>query len=132
VPLQSEVDCISDYIALQQLRLSKKVNIDFSVHGDTTAKQITPLVLIPFVENVFKYGISSHEESKILIRIHAEEKEIRFFCQNKIFPRHNKVERTGIGIENTEKRLELVYDGQQTLNVSRDNGLFTVQLAINL
>src|SRR5437773_3176321 len=61
VPLQMEIDCINDYIELQRLRLSKKAEINFAVSGNTEDKQIAPLILMTFVENVFKYGISTHE-----------------------------------------------------------------------
>src|SRR6201999_506982 len=61
VPLQSEVDCINDYIELQKLRLGTKTQVDFKITGDIESKQIAPLILMTFIENVFKYGISKHE-----------------------------------------------------------------------
>ena len=131
VSLQDEVAYISDYIDLQRLRLNNKVQLDFSVTGNTENKQIAPLILMTFVENVFKYGISSHEPSVIIIRIMAEENAIVFFCQNKIFGTQNKFESTGIGISNTRKRLEHFYPGRHSITINTENGLFTVQLTIN-
>lgn len=132
VPLQKEVEYIRDYIDLQRLRLSNKVQLDFSVLGNTDGKMIAPLILMTFVENVFKYGISNHEPSLIKIRITAEENEIVFFCQNKISATPNMAESTGIGISNTKKRIEHLYPGKHLLSINSDNGLYTVQLALQL
>lgn len=130
VPLQSELDCISDYIDLQRLRLSKKVQVDFTFTGSTEGKRIPPLVLMTFIENVFKYGISSHEQSVITIKLFAEEKNITFFCQNKLFATERKVERTGIGLMNTKQRLDHLYPNRHLLNISSGNGLYTVELTL--
>ena len=130
VPLQSEIDCISDYIELQRLRLSKKVILDFSTTGDIASKYIAPLILIPFVENVFKFGISNHEPCNITIKIAAVQSGIEFYCQNKIFPLATNLESTGIGINNTRKRIDLVYNGKSKLDISNQNGFFTVELSI--
>jgi hypothetical protein len=132
VGLQSEVDCITDYIDLQRLRLNKKVHIDFLIKGTVEDKKIPPLVLMTFVENVFKYGISNHEEAVITIQLFAEEKNITFFCQNKIFSTLRIAERTGIGIANTRQRLDHLYPNKHLLNITSANGLFTVQLTIQI
>jgi LytS/YehU family sensor histidine kinase len=132
VPLESEVECISNYIDLQRLRLNTKVTVDFSVTGNVEDKKISPLILMTFVENVFKYGISKHEEITITIKLYAEEKTITFFCQNKIFPAVRKIERTGIGIANTRQRLEFLYPNKHLLNITTANNLFTVQLTLQL
>lgn len=130
VSLQSEVDCITDYIDLQKLRLGKKVLLEYSVTGNLENKQIAPLILMSFIENVFKYGISSHQDSVITIRISAEDTHINFFAQNKLFATERKTERTGIGIGNTRKRLEHLYPGKHGLLITRENGLFTVELSL--
>lgn len=132
VPLSREVEYMSDYIDLQRLRLSNKVQLDFSVTGDTMGKQIAPLILMTFVENVFKYGISVHEPSVITIKIKAEENAIHFFSRNKITGTPGKFESTGIGISNTKKRLEHLYPGKYELIINTDNELFTVQLTLQV
>jgi two-component system LytT family sensor kinase len=58
VPLQSEIDCISDYIELQRLRIGNNTRINFEVKGDIDRKKIAPLVMMTFIENVFKYGVT--------------------------------------------------------------------------
>ncbi|TMI77258.1 MAG: hypothetical protein E6H10_19250 [Bacteroidetes bacterium] len=118
VPLQSEVECISDYIELQRLRLNQKTEINFSVNGHLDEKQISPLILITFVENVFKYGVSNHEPSPLIIKISAEERTITLLCQNKLF--------------NTVRKVEREYPNKHLLNITTDNGVYTVLLTLQL
>ena len=130
VSLQSEVDCARDYIALQNLRLSKKVTVDFSVEGDTHGKVIPPLLFMTFIENAFKYGISNHEECDIGIRIRAAEQNVHFYCRNRIFPREEETSREGVGINNARKRLAYLYGEKQLLHINTVNGCFTVDLTV--
>lgn len=130
VPLQSEADCASDYIALQRLRLNKKARLEFFVSGNTENKQIPPLIFMPFIENVFKYGISSHEPSSVTIKISSEESAVHFFCQNQIFNNLHIEQGTGIGITNTKKRLEHHYGNKHILNITDNDGLYTVRLTL--
>jgi hypothetical protein len=130
VSLDNEVECIRDYIDLQKLRLGKKMNVDFSVVGRTEGKKIAPLILMTFVENVFKYGISSHEESAIEIRIAAEEHNIRFYSRNRLFEKTIMHERKGIGIANTRQRLQHLYPNKHFLDIQAENGFYTVHLGL--
>jgi hypothetical protein len=130
VPLQSEVDCIGDYIELQRLRISNNTAINFIVEGNIDSKNIAPLVLMTFVENVFKYGISKHEKSDIDIKIRTSTSDISFFCRNRIFLGRNENQRTGIGIKNTKQRLAHLYPEKHLLNISNENDQYTVQLTL--
>jgi two-component system LytT family sensor kinase len=130
VQLDDEINCISDYIELQRLRLGKNGDIDFLVTGNTAIKKIPPLVMMTFVENVFKYGISKHELFTISINIVATDRSVYFFCQNQIFINKGQNSRTGIGIKNTRQRLEYIYPGRHILNIKEENNLYTVQLTI--
>ncbi|PIQ21896.1 MAG: histidine kinase, partial [Cytophagales bacterium CG18_big_fil_WC_8_21_14_2_50_42_9] len=130
VSLSSEVTCIRDYIDLQKLRLSKNTQIDFSVSGNLEQKSIAPLILMTFIENVFKYGISNRHPAQINIKLKAEENLIQFSCQNQIFETSRNTERTGIGLANTRQRLAHLYPDKHTLNISSENNLFTVTLTL--
>jgi two-component system LytT family sensor kinase len=130
VPLQSEVDCISDYIDLQRLRLNEKVQVDFTCSGDLANASVAPLIFMSFIENIFKHGFSNHEFSPITIRIVSEEKSIVFFSQNKIFTRNQQKERNGVGISNTRQRLEHLYPNKYLLMIDTANSVFTVQLTL--
>lgn len=132
VSLESEVDCIRDYIDLQRLRLGKKVHLDFIVKGGLEHKRIAPLIFMTFIENVFKYGISNHEDSSLVIRIFAEERTITFYSSNPVFTGRNNTERTGIGISNTRRRLEHLYPNRHLLNIVEDEGLYTVELTLQV
>jgi LytS/YehU family sensor histidine kinase len=130
VSLQSEIDCITDFIDLQRLRLNNKSHVDFTITGNPQHKTIAPLILMTFVENVFKYGISNHESSVITIKLFVTETQISFFCRNTIFNSGNG-DRTGIGIANTRKRLEHLYPGKHLLNITSQNGLYIVELTLH-
>ncbi len=132
VPLEMEVQSIRNYIDLQRLRLNEKSQIDFSANGEFANKQIAPLILMTFIENVFKYGISSHEASTITIKLNVEDRQLIFFCQNRVFSNLKTEERPGVGIENTQKRLNFLYPNKHQLNISSENNLFTVHLQLLL
>lgn len=127
VSLQAEVDCIRDFIDLQRLRLTDKVQIELRVSGSLETTRIPPLLLMPFVENAFKHGISSHDPAAISISIGAKGQSIHFHCANRIFTTA-KAERMGIGIPNTVRRLEYLYGKRYALNISDANEMFIVDL----
>lgn len=130
VPLQDEINCINDYIELQRLRIGEKTAIDLYISGDIENKQIAPLILMTFIENVFKYGISKHTRSAIVIKIIGNETGISFFCQNRIFPEKDEKQRTGIGLKNTRQRLDHLYPGRYKLNIDTEAQLYTVKLML--
>ncbi len=130
VLLEKELDSVSDYISLQKLRLGKKATIDFKVEGNVTGKIIAPLILMPFVENAFKHGISNATASVIVIRLTASEDRIVFYTENRLFARPLNADRTGIGNTNTKKRLERIYPGRYHLDITSNNDSFTVQLVM--
>ncbi|SEP05947.1 sensor histidine kinase [Mucilaginibacter sp. OK283] len=131
VLLQSEIDCINDYIDLQKLRLGKKTKLDFNFNGDMAQKKVPPLVLMTFIENVFKYGVSKHEPSVISINIKVTEDKILFTCENTIFDNRPASSRKGIGITNTRQRLQHIYPGRHRLNISQEAAMFRVELEID-
>lgn len=131
VLLEHEIECISDYIDLQRLRLNKGTSVNYSVSGEPMGKKIAPLVLMTFVENVFKYGISSHEPSDIIIKLYIDQQTVEFFCQNKIFP-GKQGNRVGIGISNTRRRLEHLYPARHVLHIISKDDLYTVHLSLQL
>lgn len=130
VPLQSEIECISNYIDLQKLRLSKKTSVIFDINGDTESKQISPLLLMTFVENAFKHGISNHEVSVIDIKVSVDVNSLRFDCKNTLFATSRKVERTGIGLANTRQRLAHLYKNRYSLHIYEEADLYHVELII--
>jgi two-component system LytT family sensor kinase len=132
VLLQDEINCVNDYIDLQRLRLGKKTSVNFKITGKITHQRIAPLILIPFVENMFKYGISKQEESDLNIELIAEAQTITFYCQNRIFNNQPKnPDRVGVGIANTKQRLEFIYPKKHLLNIEETNHIFKVKLTLH-
>ncbi|WP_212004037.1 sensor histidine kinase [Chitinophaga sp. HK235] len=131
VPLLQEEECIRDYIALQQLRLRPGL-VDYKVTGELERKVISPLVLMTFVENMFKYGVSKHMPAPMLIHLEISEHHINFFCRNRIYRERKPVHSSGVGIANTRQRLELLYPQKHVLNITTDNNLYTVRLTLQI
>ncbi|WP_161596791.1 sensor histidine kinase [Chitinophaga vietnamensis] len=129
VLLQSEIDCLRDYVDLQKLRLSRKTTASFIIKGLPGARCIAPLVLLPFMENAFKYGVSNHEPSEINIALDIEDDHLHFRCSNKVFPLLRDKHRTGVGIANTRQRLEHLYPGRYELDIHTTD-MYTISLKI--
>lgn len=131
VPLQNEIDFITNFIDLQSVRLTDKVKVNFKAEGDIEPIQIAPLLFIPFIENAFKYGISTKEKTVIEIYMLAANNKLSFTVSNTIV-KTIKGETTGIGINNVKRRLELLYPDKHDLRVEEQNNQFIVHLDIEL
>jgi two-component system, LytTR family, sensor kinase len=132
VPLEKEILFTSHYIELQKMRLTDKTIVDFSVRGEPLGHQIAPLLLLPFVENAFKYGISTRERSPINILLEIQKDFLHFkICNQKHLNTLFRVsDNTGIGISNTKRRLDLFYEDRYTLEIDDKANEFSVHLKI--
>jgi LytS/YehU family sensor histidine kinase len=131
VPLDKEIQFVKHYIELQKVRLTDKVVIELKIEGEIVGKQIAPLILIPFVENAFKYGISTKESSRIVFELIANNDSIYFSAKNDIIAKKTESnDNTGIGLKNTKRRLELLYPEKHKLSVLEENNQFIVQLTL--
>lgn len=128
VSLQQETEYISDYIELQKLRLTESVQLHFILTGYSVGKQIAPLLLIPFIENAFKFGVNPEKKSEISIHIDSEESHLFMFVKNDKV--NDSADRNGLGIANTKNRLELLYPGKHELEITNTEKQFTVSLKI--
>ena len=132
VPLHNEIEFTKNYIQLQQMRLTDKVTVEFNADGITDELQITPLLFIPFVENAFKYGVSTKETSSITINIHATPTSILFEANNTVVTNiSTHLDSTGIGINNVKRRLALLYPNKHQLTISNKENTYKVSLLIN-
>ncbi|HEY4148113.1 MAG TPA: sensor histidine kinase [Chitinophagaceae bacterium] len=133
VPLGKEIQFVENYIALQKDRLTDKVVLHFSSEGDISDKQIAPLLLIAFVENAFKYGVSTHQPSVITIALKVTDTHLNFVVTNQKFMAGMAgLSNTGIGLRNTKRRLELLYPERHSLHIDDDNNAFHVHLTLDL
>jgi len=116
VSLEKEIEYISNFIELQKIRFGNTAEIKFSMKGNFTGKKIAPLILIPFVENVFKHGVNPEENSDIQISMDINGSELKLTTYNKKVKRVIDIEsKSGLGIENTKQRIELMYPEKHIL-----------------
>ena len=133
VPLENEVNFVTNFIDLQRVRLTDKVTVAFTTEGNISNQQIAPLLFIPFIENAFKYGVSTKENSIIKITIKATDSEVHLFTSNTIVKADNGIlDNTGIGINNVKRRLDLLYPDKYNLLITHDNTQFFVTLVITI
>lgn len=136
VPLAKEVQLLQDYLDLEKIRYPNELKVDFEVFGRVNGKNIAPLVLLPFVENGFKHGLSKQINYPwITITLEIEDYLLRFSVENNR-PKIEKVDETGysegIGLKNVRRRLDLIYGDQYTLEISGNNDTFSIKLQLQL
>jgi sensor histidine kinase YesM len=133
VPLEKEINYLSDYIELQKIRLDNTIKVDYFVMGDTADKEIAPLVLISFIENAFKYGVNAEENSEIKIQITITKAYLHLsIFNNKVHIHPINTTKSGLGIENTKQRLQLLYPGNHKLIIKDNKDDFSVLLSLYL
>lgn len=133
VPFEEEESFIRDYIELQELRLTDKTHIRYEIEGDYNMLMIAPRILIPFIDNAFKYGVSNRYESEIKIRFEFIEKNMFFTIQNAIHPNGGEsLESSGVGLENAKRRLNLLYQDKYILKITKTLEIYNVLLKIEL
>jgi sensor histidine kinase YesM len=133
VMLEDEINYNNNYIELQKIRLDKSVKIDYDNSLDARALQIAPMLLTPFIENAFKHGVNPEEESYIKITMALQNSQLNLFVSNKkVSTQKETTERSGLGIENTKKRLELIYPDRHLVTINESDTYFEVSLQINL
>ncbi|WP_222984770.1 sensor histidine kinase [Flagellimonas meishanensis] len=131
VSLTKEIELIKDIIALQEERFGKRMDISFSVEGETENLQIPPLILIPLVENAFKHGI--HNEVKkgwIDIKLIAGTDSLMFKIANSVPSVREDGNSEGLGLKNISRRLELLFEDRHTLEIKSEDKTFSVVMEI--
>ena len=134
--LSQEIAFVKDYISLMQLRLTEKVTIDYTAPTALREFPVAPMLFLPFVENAFKHGISDTLPSTIIIHLAQNDDNITLLVKNGIFKKQGTdiEDSKGIGLNNTIRRLDLLYPGRHTLDVteSKEENTYTVNLTISL
>lgn len=134
VPLADEIAVIYDYIDLQRLRITEKTTVDVIINGNANIHQIEPMLLIPIIENAFKFGVDSVEPSFVKISIDVVGTDFTFKVSNRIVNKKSgDSSNSGIGIRNIKRRLDLIYGPEDyTLTVDNNHDIFSVTLHLNL
>ncbi|MDI9364489.1 MAG: histidine kinase [Flavobacterium sp.] len=130
VLLKDEIEHLRDVIKINQLRFSNNLNVNFEVHGIVGEVMMIPFVLITIVENAFKHGDLKNPEYPIKIKLTVEDDVLTFVCKNKKKTGPKELS-TGIGLDNTKKRLAMVYRNRYSINIIDEADFYTTELIIN-
>jgi LytS/YehU family sensor histidine kinase len=131
VPLSSELGYIENFISFQQMK-SEHVQ-DISLDVEPISVEIAPMLLIPFIENAFKYSrIEELEDAYVKMKIDMQDTRLHFSIENSI-PESNKTSAgSGMGIKNVEHRLKIIYPNRSQLNIDEQATVFKVDLTIEV
>lgn len=132
IPLKKEIEFIQNYAELMKLRFSNKVIIEVNVPEQIPDKSIPPLLFTSFLENAFKHGINIQGTSFVFITFSFEEKKLRFAMRNSNPGFTKDSGHTGIGIENSRKRLDLLYGKSYALKIDDREEEFLLILTLPL
>lgn len=133
VSLGGEVEFIKNYMELMKLRLNERAKVEYSFEMQNDELNIAPLLFIPLVENAFKHGISSNRPSRISVSLVQNEEKLIFTCDNTCYPKSDAGrDGSGIGVENTRRRMELIYNGRYEWEQSLVEGIYHVCVKIRM
>jgi LytS/YehU family sensor histidine kinase len=116
-----------------KLRCNDKTIVNCQLSTDNIQQTITPLLFISLIEIAFKHGVSSNRDSRIDITLTTDEHQLTFVCENTNFPQ-NDTDRSGsgIGLENTRRRLDLIYKDRYMWEQTLEDNIYKVKITIQL
>ena len=132
VPISGEVEFMRNYISLMKLRCNEKTEVKttFDIAQDV---EIAPLLFISLIENAFKHGVSSSRSSMIDIHLEQKDGSIVFACDNTNYPKDDADRSgSGIGIENTRRRLDLMYADHYSWQQWLEDDIYHVRVTLNI
>lgn len=133
VLLSKEVEYMQNYISLERLRLNDQIPIRFEVHGNVQEVRIAPLILITFLENAFKHGVSNNRsDSWVTVTLALTGRECVYTVENSKQGVVPEIGKSGIGLQNVQRRLELSYPGHYRLVVEDLPDRYIVHLTLTL
>ncbi|MEO5681383.1 MAG: histidine kinase [Chitinophagaceae bacterium] len=134
VPLSKELKLLKDYISLESVRYGNRLDLYIDLPGQTNEVYIAPLLMLPLIENCFKHGASTMlEQPWISLQITLQDKYLHLKLLNgKANETAIDSSPSGIGIQNVEKRLQLIYPGKYDLSITNEEDIFIVNLKIEL
>lgn len=133
VPVQKELDFLRHYVALMQLRYTDEVAISLNLPTPAPEGLVPPLLLVTFVENAFKHGVSYNHSSHVEIQVETSGGKLHFTCRNsKNATPNTERKQGGVGLENVRKRLALIYGDRHQLHIDDGEDEYQVNLKLPL
>lgn len=132
VPLQRDLAIMRQYIDLEQERLGSLIDISLNITGQIFGQQIAPLLLLPFLENAFQHGLTSSDQSWIILNLEVNQKSLKFSLTNSMELEDEMDFVPGNGLKMIEKRLANLYASKHELRVKPSEGIFVVILSLDL
>jgi sensor histidine kinase YesM len=133
VLLKKEIEYMNDYIHLESMRLNQAFKINFYIEGDPQRVEVAPLIMLTFLENAFKHGVSDQEEKCwIDVRLVITDDSVRYDVSNKKLKMTGKNLKSGFGLDNVKKRLLLSYPEKHRLVIAEEADVFKIFLTLNL
>ena len=133
VPLRKEIAYLQNYLTLERIRYGDRLQVSLQINGATDTVMIAPLILLPFVENAFKHGVSRQlDDAWLQIQLSVNANELVFKVENSKPELPNDASATGIGLPNIEKRLQLIYPNRHQLRQLDGAGTYLVTLKLDL
>lgn len=138
IPLAQELTYLENFIELQKLRQDGNVEMTVDLERPPNHDlSVAPFIIMPFVENAFKH-VSQHKDGNNWIRMnfHFDHQQLQMELSNSVQPKDQiskeAVSYRGIGLQNVQRRLDLLYPGQHELTISRDKDQYKVKLKLDL
>lgn len=136
VNLEKEIQFIKNYIDLESVRVEDIASINLEIKGEDPGHKIPPLLFIPLIENAFKHGISTEQNSsEINIKLEVSNNKVDLKINNPIDESKNdnrKEQYGGLGIENVKKRLNLLFPKRYEFTISKTDNLYSTHLSLTL
>ena len=133
VPLGGEVEFMRNYIELMKLRCNEQTSVNYQLSTDSELVEVAPLLFVSLIENAFKHGVSSGRPSAISIKLEQHQGQLTFVCDNTNYPKNDKDRSgSGIGIENTRRRLELMYADRYEWEQTLEDNIYHVMIKLKL
>lgn len=136
IPIEKEISYLDNYIELEKLRKGHIIKTQYNVSASTCNFSIAPLLIIPFVENAFKYvSTCSDKRNFVTVDLSFQDDIFELSVENTVdedIPQPKQRSWGGIGLENVRRRLELMYKGRYALDISRSGDIYSVLLTIKI
>lgn len=133
VAIETEVDILQKYCELEKLRFGSNMEFSFETQLEHPTKNVSPLLMMPLVENAIKYGVHPSQKSRIAISISEKDDVLHCHVENTIVPKASSAHvKSGIGLANLRRRLEVCYPNKYRYSVKKENGVYIVDLQISV